>query len=181
SEPDSPAAKAGLKSGDVITAIDGTAVKGATELTEAVVALAVGHSAKIDYIRNGQHLSTSVLLAERPLNTSARWQAPEQNNDEPDMVKSSKLGVWARTITPDLASQLKLKIDTGALVMSADRNGSAGQAGISRGDVIHRVGKTEVRSANDLVEVAKSLRSGQDISIQLERNGTLQFVTVNID
>jgi serine protease Do len=180
-DPDSPAAKAGLRSGDVVTAIDGTAVKGASELTEAVVTLAVGHSARIDYIRSGQHLSTSVVLAERPLTTTARTQTPEPNNDEPDMLQSSKLGVSVQSVTSEVASQLKLKIQSGALVVSADRNGPAGQAGISRGDVIHRVGSIEIKSANDLAQASKSLRSGGDVSIQLERGGTLQFVTVSID
>ena len=76
---------------------------------------------------------------------------------------------------------MKLKIDTGALVMSSDRNGPAGQAGISRGDVIHRVGRTEIRSADDLAQASKSLKSGEDVSIQVERNGTLQWLTLNID
>src|SRR5215471_529439 len=180
-DPDSPAAKAGLRSGDVITAIDGTPVKGASELTEAVVGLPVGHSAKIDYIRDGQRLSTTVVLAERPLSATARVQAPEPNSDEPDMLQSSKLGVSVQSVTQDIAAQLKLKIQSGALVVSADRNGPAGQAGIAKGDVIHRVGRTEIKSAGDLAQASKGLKSGEDVSIQLERAGTLQFVTVSID
>jgi len=180
-DPESPAAKAGLKSGDVVTAIDGTPVKGASELTEAVVGLAVGHSAKIDYIRDGQHSSTTVVLAERPLSATARVPVPEPNSDEPEQLQSSKLGVSVQSVTPDVASQLKLKIQSGALVVSADRNGPAGQAGISRGDVIHRVGHTDIKSASDLAQASKALKSGEEVSIQLERGGTLQFVTVSID
>jgi serine protease Do len=177
----SPAAKAGLKSGDVITAIDGKPVKDATELTEAVVQMPVGHLAKIDYIREGRHLATTVELAERPPATTARLQVPDQSNEDSDTLQSSKLGISVQNVTPDVASQLKLKIPSGAVVTSVDRNGPAGQAGIGRGDVIHRVGPTEVKSASDLAQASKSLKSGVDVSIQLERDGIMQWVTVSID
>jgi serine protease Do len=176
-----PAAKAGLKSGDVITSIDGKAVHSASELTEAVVDLPVGHSARVDFIRDGQHESASVVLAERPASSTARAQVPEENNEEGDTVQASKLGLTVETITSDMASQLKLKIQTGALVTSTDKNGAAAQAGMGQGDVIHRIGSTQVKSASDLARATKSLKSGDDVAIQFERRGTLNFVTVNID
>jgi len=80
-----------------------------------------------------------------------------------------------------MASQLKLKIQTGALVTSTDKNGAAAQAGMGQGDVIHRIGSTQVKSASDLARATKSLKSGDDVAIQFERRGTLNFVTVNID
>src|SRR5262249_36771807 len=125
--------------------------------------------------------TTSVLLAERRLATAQRQQTPEQNNDDNDTAQSSKLGVSVQTVTPEIAPQLKLKIQSGAVVTSVDGNVAAGQLGISSGDVIHRVGGTDIKSAADLIKASKSLKSGEDVMIQLERGGTLQFITLNID
>ena len=104
----------------------------------------VGHQARVDYIRDGRHLSATVELAERPATTTARLQAPDQNSEDSDTLQSSKLGISVQNVTPDVASQMKLKIPSGAVVVSVDRNGPAGQAGVGR----------------DLAELAKRVRDG---------------------
>ncbi|MGH9760687.1 MAG: trypsin-like peptidase domain-containing protein, partial [Blastocatellia bacterium] len=178
---DSPAAKAGLMSGDVVTAIDGKQVHKATELTDSVVDLPVGHKAVIDYIRDGEHRTATVLLTERPA-TSASLQ-PESGNDNEDesQPQSSKLGLAVQSITPDVASEMNLKVGAGALVVNVEAGGPAEEAGISRGDVIHRVGSQEIRNAQDLIQATKSLKSGDSVALQVEHRGQMIFVTINID
>ena len=183
SDPNSPAAKAGIQSGDVITAVDGKHVQTASELTDTVAGKPVGSSTRIDFIRDGKDQSTTVTLAERPTNRQARGTAPDEGDEGGggDTQSSSKLGLTVQTVTPDTARRLGLKSNSGAVVVSVQQGGAASDAGIRPGDVIHRIHQTVVRSADDLSQASKSLSSGEEVLVQIERQGQMTFVTVTIE
>jgi len=181
----SPAAAAGLKAGDVVTAIDGKAVASAQDLTNAVADIAPGTSVRVDYLRDGKAASASVTVAERPANAGLQ---PEQGNDEGDeqganpeeqAPSQQKLGVSARDVTPQIAEELKLKIASGAVIMDVDPSGAAAEAGLQRGDVIHRLGRSTVNTFADLASAVKGL-SGEEVVVQVERGGRLAFVTLRL-
>ncbi|HUK90201.1 MAG TPA: Do family serine endopeptidase [Blastocatellia bacterium] len=179
----SPAAKAGIRSGDVITTIDGKHVSTPEELTDTVIAMPIGHQAHVDYLRDGEKKSTVVTLAERPSQeTLALQRAPQQEPDNGNAEEQAqKLGITVETVTPDVASQRNLRITSGAIVDSVQRDSPAAEAGISRGDVIHQLGRTPINNANDLVQAAKSLKSGDEVAVKIEQDGRMAFVTISID
>ena len=177
----SPAAKAGLRTGDIVTAIDGKHVEEATELTDDVIAMPIGHSARVDYIREGVSHTVSVTLEERPTGPVALNAEPENGNDDSAESRSSKLGIVVWSVTPYLASQLKLKSTTGAYVVSAESGSPADLAGILPGDVIHRIGSVEINNAGDVVRASKDLKSGEEVAVQVERGGRVAFINVSID
>jgi serine protease Do len=183
SDPNSPAAKAGLQSGDVITAVEGKHVQTASELTDTVAGKPVGSNARIDFIRDGKDQSTTVTLAERPTGRLARGTTPDEGDEGGggDTQSSSKLGLSVQTVTPDTARRLGLKANAGAVVVSVQQGGPASDAGIRPGDVIHRIHQTVVRSADDLTQAAKSLSSGEEVLVQIERQGQMFFVTVTTE
>ena len=172
---DSPAAKGGLKGGDVITAIDGVHVKTAAELTNKVLSMPVGKSVRVDYVRDGKRNSTTVVLAERP--PLDREPSPEPGGGE---AKASRLGLSVQTVTPAMAKQLNLEIESGAVIVRV-RPGTSAADVLSSGDVIHQVGREKIENADDLVRVTESLRSGQEIALRIERNGRIAWVTVSVD
>jgi serine protease Do len=177
---ESPAARAGIRSGDVITAVDGKPVRTPVELTNAIADMPVGKTIKVDFIRDGRLLRLEVTLGERPAPDSVQGD-PDDRDDDEQPVKPTRLGVSVQNVTPDVADRLQLKIASGALIASVRPNSPASQAGLLRGDVIHRIDQTVVRSPADLIEAEKSLKSGEDVAIQIERRGRLLFLTLSID
>ena len=178
SDPNSPAGKAGLQSGDVITSYDGKRVRAPRELTDAVAATPVGKSVKVEFIRTGQPQSVTLQVAERPVEIGANRVEPEEPGEAPS--QSTQLGITARTVTPELAEQMNLSIASGALVQSVAPGMPASEAGIRRGDVIHRIDKVEVKTVEDLMEALKSLGSGE-FAIQIERGRQMAFLVVTLD
>lgn len=175
---DSPARRAGLKPGDIITAFDGRPVKAPRELTDAVAATPVGKSVKVDFLRDGQPMSVTVEVAERPGRQAASAAPPEQGNNE---TQTTRLGIVAQTITPEAAERMKLLIKSGAVVTEVQPGSPAQEAGLRHGDVIHRIDRTEVKSVEDLVNAARSLQSGDQVLLQIERGGEMNFITITID
>jgi serine protease Do len=179
----SPAAAAGLKAGDVVTAIDGRPVASAQDLTNLVADIAPGTSVKVDYLRDGRASSANVTVAERPSNAGVQPAEGEDDDDQGSNdsgASQEKLGVSARDVTPQIADELKLKIQSGAVIVSVDPSGAAAEAGLQRGDVVHRFGRSQVTSTADLAAAVKAAGAEGDVVLQVERGGRLAFVTVHL-
>ena len=178
---DTPAARAGLKSGDVITTFDGKPVKSSRQLTDAVAATPVGKSVRVDFIRDGRSQSITVDVAERPMNVNAQRNSPLETPGPDVEPKATKLGITVQPVTPEIADRMKLKEPSGVMIRSVDPGSPASEAGLRHGDVIHRVGKTEIKSTEDLTEAVKALAQGEEVAIQVERGGRMTFITVTIE
>jgi serine protease Do len=177
---DGPAGKAGLMPKDVITSFNGKPVKAARELTDIVASTAAGSTAKIDFIRDGKPQSVSVQLVERPKEIATAVIPQSDDNDGSGSAIQSGLGITAQTVTPELAERSKLKTPSGAMVVSVAPGLPAADAGITHGDVIHRLDRFEIKSAEDLTQAVKSLKSG-DFMVEVERKGQVRFITITID
>jgi serine protease Do len=170
----SPSAKAGLKSGDVIVEFDGKKVSSPKQLTEIVADTPVGKSVAVKYVRDGRAETATVTLGERPGRQEvARTQSEEQGG--------AKLGVTLADVTPEAARELRLKIADGAVVQQVQPGSPAAEAGLRRGDVIHRINRTPVGKAQDLIAALRSLQGAGEVVLQVEREGQLSFITVTLD
>ena len=129
-EPGTPAAEAGLKSGDVITKLNGQAIKDAADLTRHVGALKPGEKVEVSFLRDGAEKTASVTLA---LQKDEQAKADNAQNDG-----AAVLGVQ---LAP--AKQVSGAGDQGVVIVNVDPNGAAASKGLSDGDVILEVaGKT---------------------------------------
>ncbi|MGA9771178.1 MAG: trypsin-like peptidase domain-containing protein [Blastocatellia bacterium] len=177
SKEDSPAAKAGLRSGDVIVEFEGKQVKTPGQLTELVADTPVGRPAQLKYVRDGRTQSTTVNLGERPDLTEAQEEKPGADDDE----NGSPLGISTQTVTPDIARELKLKINSGVVVQNVQSDGPAGEAGLQRGDVIHRINRMPITSRQDYIRATQSLKGEKEVALQIERGGQLQFIILTLE
>ncbi|MEW6213453.1 MAG: trypsin-like peptidase domain-containing protein [Acidobacteriota bacterium] len=178
---DSPAGRAGLRSGDVITAFDGKPVRMPRELTNAVASMPVGKSVRVDFVREGKAESVTVELAERTeeaLNVPAR---PAPSPDPQGEMEPGKLGLFAQSVTPEKAQELKLRVASGAIVVFVQPGSPAYQAGLRHGDIIHRLGRAEIKNAEDLTAASKALKEGEKVAVQIERNGQFTWVTLTLE
>ena len=174
-----PAARAGLRSGDVIVEFDGNAVTSPRQLTDLVADEPVGTTVQVKYLRDGRLETTSLKVAERPGPNgevaAGRGGGAEEENT------TGKLGLGVKTVTPDLVQELKLKVNSGAIVEEVEPGSPSEGAGIREGDVIHRIGRTQVTTAADLTRAIRSLAGQKEVVLQVERDGQLQFLTVNLE
>lgn len=174
---DSPAERAGLRSGDIIVEFNGKPVKTPKHLTEMVADTPVGTPASVKYLRDGRIQSATINLGERPTQGASvdRNEIPEEEEN------AGKLGVSIEDVTPEFASQMKLRMNSGVIIRSVLPGGPAAEAGLQQGDVIHRINRTPVKTRQDIARALVGLKNEREVVIQFERGGQLSFVTVEFE
>jgi len=169
-ESGSPAAKGGLKVGDVITELDGKKVSDAGELQVEVGQKTPGTTIKLEVIRDGKTISCPVTL-------EAMGSRDKQGNEvsENDHGKMH-WGVGLGDITPDIREQLQAPKDLhGAVIEQVQPGSPADNAGLQRGDVIVQVNRHDVQSASDVQQALGSVPKGKDALILVWSNGGNTF------
>ncbi len=174
-EPDSPAANAGLKAGDVILSMDGRAVADSNALRNVVAASRPGTRIALGIWREGDRQDVTATLAERASATNAR-RGTDGDSSRRD---SSGYGLTVQPLTPDLANQVAVPPATrGVVVMQVAPDSPAAGAGLQPGDVIMRVNGREVATAAAL-RSALDAASGDTPSVVLVmRDGATMFVAL---
>jgi serine protease Do len=168
--PGSPADSAGLKVGDTITSVDGRDVKNGDELVSDIAARKPGSKAKLGFVRNGKKEETTVTIADRSKLFAARLGEDQQGNDE-QQPKESKLGLTVRALTPDLADRLDVPAGKGVIVQDVKGGSFADDIGLNRGDVVLEINKQPVNSAEDFARIEGTLKSGQDVVFLVRPRG----------
>jgi serine protease Do len=172
------AERAGIRQGDVITAINETTVNDTNAFRNKVASNAPGSEVTLTVLRDNREQKIKATLGE--FNPEAA-QAENQNEGEPGPRGGSgggKLGITVEPLTPELAEELRLKPGTqGVVVDSADPTGPAGAAGIQRGDVIQEVNRQPVKSGDDL-RAALEKNGNKPALLLINRRGDTAYVAV---
>lgn len=172
----SPAAKAGVQPGDVITTLHAKPIKDAKSLVDVVLTLPLGKPTEMVLVRDGKQEKLSVTIEEQPEDYGL-VQAPElrQFRNRRDSVNMDKIGVEVTDLTPEAARQLGFNAKAkGALVTGVDRESPAGEAGLRSGMLVTKVDKTPVSSANEFrAQVdSGSLSKGMMLQVQTSDGNT---------
>ena len=173
--PDEPAAKAGLKAGDIIVRVGRDDIRNSTELLRSVADLKPGTDVKITVLRNGKEFSTTVKLGERASQGMSQGGAQEEGG--------TSLGLTIRPLNKEDARSLQLPANTEGLVILSVQPGSPAQeAGLRPGDVIQSANLTPVVSVDELASIVrKDGRERGAVMLQVNRRGESFFVTVPLD
>ena len=168
-EPDSPAAKAGLKTGDVITELNGRTVNDAGELQVAVGQKQPGTKLDLTVMRDGKSMQVPITLeamGARDKNTETASAGTEK----------PRWGVGLADLTPEIRQQVEAGNDVhGALVEKVTPGSSADDAGLRRGDIITEVNRHPVHSAADVQKELSSVPKGEDALVLVWSNGGTTF------
>jgi serine protease Do len=168
-QPESPAAKAGIESGDVITAINGTPVKDSRELARTISMMAPNSSVKLEVLRKGESRSVTVTLAQMPNEQQASAETGTPASDD------AHLGLSVEPAKDAAGTDTK-----GVVVTAVDPDGPAAQQGIETGDVILDVGGKTVANADDLRKAMTEAKAQgrHDVLMRVKSAKATLFVAV---
>ncbi len=177
----SPAAKAGIEIGDVITGFGGQEIKDPKDLSRAVADVSPGAKEKVDVWRKGKaiQLSADVGRNTDEVKTSSVGESGKPSAGQPLGVPS--LGLGLMDITPDIRQQLNLADNQrGAVVSRVNPDKAASVAGLQPGDLIVAVDQTPVKNARQANQaIAEAGKSGKKSVLLLVDRGDAQiFVAV---
>ncbi len=174
-----PAAKAGLKPGDVVVDFNGKPVKDSDSLVALVVATKPGTTVPVTVYRDNQRKTINVTVDELDLEVEQGRSARrgETNNDQ--QPTTTGFGMTLDAITPEIARRLELPTDQGgAIVSDVDRESAAGNAGIAPGDVILEVNRQKVANLSQVTRELQKVPAGTPVFLLIWRDGQQVFVTM---
>src|SRR5580765_1246736 len=179
----SAAEKAGVKRGDIITAINGEKIEDSNILRNKVAGTLPGTEIKLTVVRDGKEMELKATLDEFKV-ADAKNGVPGQGDDENGVGpqnQGGKLGLSLEPVTPKTARQLGLESDSeGLVVTDVDQDGPAAEAGISRGDVILEINRKAVNSVADVKSVLDSA-GDKPILLLISRRGQTIYLTLRAE
>jgi len=177
--PKSPSEKSGMKTGDVIIAVNEKKISDAREVRLMIGSMAPGTKVQIEVNREGQNKNINVELAEMPAGEAE--EGVETTPEESAQPEKATVfgGVAVADITDDIRTALNLSKDVKcAVIEEVDADSPAAKAGKHEGNVIQEVNKQPVRNAKELVAVNKKLKPNEKILIRVWSQGRSGFVAL---
>jgi serine protease Do len=167
--PDSPAQKAGIEQGDVITEFDGKAVTSSKELPRIVASTPVGKTVTVKLSRDGKATERLVKLGEM-----------EEKGVEVSKGSSSHkaLGIGVQNLTPEIAKEPGVKKDSGVVVTQVEPGSAAADAGIQTGDVIREVNRMPVKDVEDFARKVEKGKNRDSVLFLIQRGRNSLFAAV---
>ena len=169
---DSPAAKAGIAAGDVITALNAHPVKDAHDLAKQIGSMTPGATIKLTVWRKGEEKSFSLTLGELPKSREARATNPDSD------VAGAGLPKLGMTVAP--AGEVAGSGSEGVVVTNVDPDGVASEHGLKSGDVILEVGGSKVATAADMRKaLGEAQKNGKHaVLMRVKSDNTTKFVAI---
>src|SRR5580700_9617714 len=166
-EPGSPADKAGLQPGDVITNINNVPVHTGSDLVNPIAQTPIGQSVQIRYVRNKEAKDVTLTVADR---SKIFPQAAQNSEDKPDSAEEpAQFGLHVEELTPDLAHKLGMGKLTGVVVSEVEPASFAEDVDFARGDVITEINHAPINSLADYRREMGQLKKGQNVLFKVAR------------
>jgi len=166
-EPGSPADKAGLLAGDVITDVNGQAVHTGADLVNPIAQTPIGQSVQLHYVRDKQPKEVTLTVADR---SKIFPQTAANTEEQPDQGEQADLlGLHVEDLTADLAHKLGMGKLTGAVVTQVEPASFAEDIGFARGDVITEINHVPISSQADYRTQMAKLKPSQDVLFRIAR------------
>ena len=171
-----PAAKAGIESGDVITAVNGETVKDARELARTIGGLAPGTAVKLSVLHKGQEKAISLNLGQLPNTLEAK--ADTDNNEKGNTARGTDVPKLGLTLAP--ADSVAGAGKEGVVVTDVDPKSPAAERGFKEGDVILEVGGKSVANVGDVRDAIAAARNENKNSVlmRVKSGGSARFVAI---
>jgi serine protease Do len=167
-EPGSPAEKAGLKGGDVITSVNGTPIKTGNDLVNPISMAPIGSKVKLGYVRDRAERETTATVEDRTRvfpNTAGRMGDQPGGEGAP-----AEFGLHVQELTPANAHRVGMDAQKGVMVTEVDPASFAEDIGFARGDVIAEVNRQPVGAVADYRSALGKLKAGDNVVFKVLRH-----------
>jgi serine protease Do len=171
-----PAKKAGIETGDVIVSFDGKEINDANELPLIVAATAVGKTAKIEIIRNGNKRTLDIKVGELKDEEEKSYQKKESGNSN-----DNELGLTVGDITPEMAREYNLTEKSGVIILQVDSGSLAEEVGLQPGDIVVEIDMEKITNTNQFNKKIKGYKAGVTILLLVKREGSSLFLTLKVE
>ncbi|WBF16655.1 DegQ family serine endoprotease [Halomonas elongata] len=169
-DPDGPAARDGLKAGDVVLEVDGQTVDSSSALPRLIGRVSPGNDVELKVLRNGEHRNVTVTVGDWP--DSQKGAGGSAGDTAP-----ARLGLAVRPLEEGQHDQA---IDNGVRVVEVDPTGVAAKAGIRAGDILVSIGEHAVESPEQLSELIGELPKDRAVPVRLYRSGHSYYVALRL-
>jgi serine protease Do len=174
--PNSPAAKAGIKQGDVVLAAGGRPIKNVSELPRIVAATQPGQKLDLTILRNGKEETVAATVAEMPEKPKQVAAAPSSDADHAD-----GLGLQLAALSPALRRQYRIPNDVdGVVVTKLAGDSPAAALGMEAGDVIVSIDQQPAKTPQQAADALKEASAKGNVLLLINRRGTSQFVGLTV-
>lgn len=172
----SPGEKAGIRKGDVITAVNGETIKGPRELARKIALMRPGSSADVSLWRNGKAESVKLDVGTLPNDTKEAAADPDQQQEDAQPSSEKALADLGMSVSPS-------DDGAGVTIATVDPNSDASDRGLKQGEKIVSVNNQEVKSADDILKVIGTARKdGRTKALfQIQAENGSRFVALPID
>jgi serine protease Do len=176
--PGGPAERAGLRPGDIVTALDGKPMENSRQLQVNLYARAIGDRVRLAVLRGGRPLDVDVLVVQRA-DDPGRFASLVR----PETHRVDRLGILALDLSPSLEALLPdLREPTGVVVAASSRGRLPGwEASLEPGDIIHALNGRPVTSLAVLRDALGALKPGDAVALHVEREGGLIYVAGRVE
>ena len=170
---DGPAAKSGIKVGDVILSVNGQKIEESADLPHLIGNLKPGAKADMEIIRDGKRQSISVTVGDMPKDDDL-VAGGEHGSDR----ASNRLGITVANLTAE--QKQTLDIQSGVVINKVSGDGPAAAIGLRPGDVITHLNNQPIESASTFEKITSSLPASRSISMRVVRDGRASFITFKL-
>ncbi|HMK43651.1 MAG TPA: DegQ family serine endoprotease [Dissulfurispiraceae bacterium] len=172
----SPAAKAGIQRGDIVTQYNGKPVKDAGVLRNMVAQSQLGSGVNIKIIRKDKEMTIPVTIVELPADGAENSSRPVPGDSSAGNALS---GVSVTDLTPAISKQLGLdKDEKGVVILRIESGSAAEDAGLRKGDVLQEIDRQKVTSLNEFNRAFSRLRPDEAVLLFVNRGGRKFYTTL---
>lgn len=173
--PEGPAAKAGLKRGDVIIEFNGKIIEDMPELPKTVASYQPGTKTKLKVLRDGKEKTLKIKLGELPQEAAL---GPKKST--PEEVEHN-LGIVVQEITPQLRKRLNIKTADGVVITDVQQGSIAAESGLLPGDLILEINKQQIVNLDNYRKIVDSVEIGQNILFLVKRGSNTIYVALKVE
>jgi serine protease Do len=168
--PDGPAAKAGIKRGDIIVDFNGKTIDNMSELTTMVAQNAPGSDVNVKVLRSGEVSDFNVTLG----------KLPDTDSESSEEEVKEEMGITANEITPQIATQFNLAESEGVVITGVERGSVAAEAGVRPGDVILEISKKAIKNLDDYRTAMDEAKKGGSALFLVKRGENTIYIGLKI-